>query len=140
MISKMLLLATEKHSGQLDKAGMPYILHCMKVMQNLDTEDIELMCIALGHDLLEDTDVTSELLHNLGFSERVIKGIEDVTKSSGMTYEDYVKRIKNNKDAILVKMADLKHNIDVSRLKVVTGNVIKRTVRYIKLYKELENL
>ena len=138
MLSKMIALASFQHANQYDKAGMPYILHCLKVMDYLNTNDLELMCIAVGHDLLEDTAVSSKDLYDLGFPPRVVQGIEDLTKVPGISYEDYVAGIKRNYDAIVVKIADLKHNSDISRLKGVTEKDIKRTVKYYELYLELE--
>ena len=75
MLDKMLLLATNAHHGQFDKGGQPYILHPLKVMHYLNTDDEELQCMAIGHDLVEDTRVTFAELHERGFSERVINGI-----------------------------------------------------------------
>ena len=140
MLSDMLLLATQAHSGQFDKAGKAYILHPLKVMHYLKSDDEELMCIALGHDLVEDTDVTYSKLSEL-FSERVVEGIRCLTKQRGETYEEYKAKVMSNKDAMLVKMADLRHNIDIRRLKGVTEKDIQRTVRYLQFYEEIkENL
>ena len=75
LLSKMLLIATNSHNGQFDKGGKPYILHPLKVMHYLKTEDEELQCIALGHDLIEDTKTTYEQLRNEGFTTRIIEGI-----------------------------------------------------------------
>jgi (p)ppGpp synthase/HD superfamily hydrolase len=79
-LNKMLVLTTTKFDGIFDKGGTPYILRCLKVMYYLKTDDEELQCIGLGHDLVEDTDVTYQLLREMGFSERVITGIRAMTK------------------------------------------------------------
>jgi len=140
MLSKMLLIATNAHDGQLDKAGKPYILHCLKVMHYLKTEDEELMCIALGHDLCEDTDITFWDLMDAEMSNRVIEGIRCMTKQRGESYEEYKAKVKSNADSVRVKMADLRHNSDIRRLKGVTQKDIERTVRYHEFYLELEAL
>jgi (p)ppGpp synthase/HD superfamily hydrolase len=139
MVEKMLLWATNAHAGQLDPGGTPYILHPLKVMHFLQTEDEELMCIALGHDLIEDTFVTADHLRSWGFSERVVSGIVALTKHEGQTYEEYKAAVFSNPDAMRVKMADLKHNTDISRLKNVTQKDADRMVRYYQFYLEIKS-
>lgn len=140
LLNKMLVLATNKHSGQYDKGGQPYILHPLKVMYYLKTDDEELQCIALGHDLVEDTDLTFKELKELGFSDRIIDGVRCLTKMPGETFDDYKDRVKSNKDSILVKMQDLRHNSDIRRLKGVTEKDVKRIEKYHKFYLELKEL
>lgn len=139
MLSKMLLLATTEHHDQTDKAGKPYILHCLKVMHYLRSEDEELMCIALGHDLVEDTDVTyTELFHKYKFSNRVIEGIRALTKKRGQTYDEYKEQVFASEDAMRVKMCDLRHNSDIRRLKGVTEKDIARIKKYHQFYLEIK--
>lgn len=133
----MLVLATNAHSGQFDKGGNPYILHPLKVMHYLRSEDEELQCIALGHDVIEDTDVTYKLLVEEGFTERVIQGIRALTKVPGETYDEYKLRVFANPDAMRVKMADLRHNTDIRRLKGATEKDILRTEKYYRFYLEI---
>jgi len=137
MLSKMISLATKRHAGQFDKGGSPYILHPLTVMHRLRTDDEELQCIAVGHDLLEDTSVTIADLWGLGFSNRVISGIVCLTKNASY---DYRLQVKRNPDAIRVKMEDLRHNSDIRRLKGVTEKDIARMVRYHEFYTELKAL
>jgi (p)ppGpp synthase/HD superfamily hydrolase len=140
MLSKMLVLATTKHAGQFDRGGRPYILHPLKVMHYLKTSDDELNCIALGHDLVEDTDVTYCELYEMGMSARVVDGIRALTKVPGETHDEYKGRVKANADATLVKIQDLRHNTDIRRLKGVTEKDIKRVEKYHKFYLELLEL
>lgn len=142
MLAKMLLLATNRHHGVFDKGGSPYILHPLKVMHYTKSDDEEIQCIALGHDLLEDTCTTTEELLELGFSQRVVDGIAALTKRQGESLENYKARVKANPDAIRVKMADLRHNSDIRRLKrrEVTEKDIQRTVKYQQFYLELKTL
>lgn len=142
MLSKMISLATERHAGQFDKGGRPYILHPLTVMHRLRTDDEELQCIAVGHDLIEDTDTTLDELSNMGFSLRVRKGIQCLTKSDEIIggidrEENYRRMVKSNPDAIRVKIEDLRHNSDIRRLKGVTEKDIARMVRYHAFYTEL---
>jgi hypothetical protein len=103
-------------------------------MYYLKTEDEELQCMAIGHDLKEDCGVTDEELRFHGQSERVIAGINALTNVNGETDEEKIQRICSNTDAMRVKLCDLRHNMDPRRLKGVTDKDIKRMVNYSKLY------
>lgn len=138
MLSTMLVLATNAHSRQRDKAGKPYILHCLKVMHYLKSDDEELQCIALGHDLVEDTDVSYGWLEELGFSSRVIEGIRALTKQQGQSYDEYKEQVFSNRDAMLVKLCDLRHNSDIRRLKGVTDKDIARIRKYHEFYLQIK--
>ncbi len=140
MLNKMLVLATTKFDGVYDKGGAPYILHCLKVMYYLKTDDEELQCIGLGHDLIEDTDVTYAYLREHGFTDRVIEGIRAMTRVPGETNDEYMNRLKANKDAIRVKLCDLRHNSDIRRLKGVTAKDVARIEKYHKMFLELKEL
>jgi len=137
LLNKMLVLATNRHAGQFDRGGNPYILHPLKVMYYLKTDDEELQCIALAHDLVEDTDTTFKELKDMGFTDRIIDGIKALTKMPGESYDDYKLRVKDNPDAIKVKMCDLRHNTDVRRLKGVTEKDLARMEKYHRFYMEL---
>lgn len=140
MLNKMLVLATTRHAGQYDKGGNPYILHPLKVMYYLKTDDEELQCIALAHDLVEDTETTYTELYEMGFTPRIISGIRALTKQVGETYDEYKVRVKENPDAVRVKMADLRHNTDIRRLKGVTAKDLARVEKYHKFFLELKDL
>ena len=138
LLDKMLLLATNAHAGQFDRGGSPYILHPLKVMHYLKSDDEELMCIALGHDVIEDTSVTYSDLKEAGLTDRIIEGIRVLTKMPGETYDEYKLRVFSNRDAMKVKMADLRHNTDIRRLKGVTEKDIARMSKYHMFYMELK--
>jgi (p)ppGpp synthase/HD superfamily hydrolase len=138
MLDRMLVLVTNAHAGQFDRGGNPYILHPLKVMHYLKTDDEELMCIALGHDVIEDTKVTYQDLREAGISPRVINGIRALTKQPGHTYDEYKESVFANRDAMLVKSADLRHNTDIRRLKGVTEKDIERVAKYHKFYLEIQ--
>lgn len=138
MLDKMLVLVVNAHAGQFDRGGNPYILHPLKVMHYLKSLDEELMCMALGHDVIEDTKVTYQDLHAAGMTERVIKGIAALTKLPGETYEEYKQRVFANRDAMLVKRADLRHNTDIRRLKGVSEKDLARMAKYHQFYMEIE--
>ena len=137
MLDKMILLATNAHHGQFDRGGNPYILHPLAVMQILQTVDEELQCIAIGHDVIEDSAITFQDLRDLGFTDRIIDAISALTKQNGQTYEEYKDKVFSNRDAMLVKMADLQHNSDIRRLKGVREKDIARMVKYQVFYMEI---
>lgn len=139
MIGKMIVLATNAHAGQFDKGGRPYILHPLSVMHILNSDDEELQCMAVGHDLLEDTDTTLEQLVEAGMTQRVIEGILAVTKMPGESKDTYKAKVMASQDAMRVKKADLKHNSDFSRLKGVKEKDFARMATYMLFYQEIED-
>ena len=118
-LSRLLALAihlsAKGHLKQLDKGDNAYILHPLRLMHQFT--DIELMIIAVLHDLIEDTDISLDDLIKYGFTTRVILALDALTHRKGETYYDYVLRIAANADATAVKKADLKDNSDITRLK-----------------------
>lgn len=140
LLNMMLVFAATKHSGQYDKGGAPYILHPLKVMYYLKSDDEELQCIALGHDIVEDCGVTFQELLDMGFTQRIVDGIRGMTKVPGETPDEYLIRVKSNPDTIRVKMADLRHNSDIRRLKGVGPKDVARIEKYHKMFMELKEL
>lgn len=138
LLNKMLVLATNRHAGQFDRGGNPYILHPLKVMYYLKSDDEELQCIAIAHDLVEDTDTSFAELAEMGFTTRIIEGIRALTKMPGETYDEYKIRVKTNPDAVKVKLQDLRHNSDIRRLKGVTEKDLARIEKYHRFYLELK--
>lgn len=137
-LSLMIKLAAEGHKDQFDKGGRPYILHVLKVMHYLKSDDDELNCIAVGHDLVEDCGVNFVELAAYGFSERVIDGINRLTKKTGQSHNEYLSGILYSSDACRVKLADLRHNTDIRRLKGLREKDFARMQKYLKMYKTIE--
>lgn len=138
MLDKMIVIATNAHHGQYDKGGAPYILHPLRVMSFLKTTDEELQCIAVGHDVIEDTKVTYADLREAGISQRVQDGIRALTKQPGQTLDEYKAQVFANRDAMMVKLCDLRHNSDIRRLKGVTDKDIARMAKYHQFYLEIQ--
>ena len=138
LLGKVLVLANNAHAGQFDRGGKPYILHPLKVMHYLKSDDEELQCMALLHDVVEDTKTTWDDLTAIGCTERVINGVKALTKMPGESYDQYKQRVFANEDAMKVKMADLRHNTDIRRLKGVTEKDIVRMEKYNRFYLELQ--
>lgn len=139
LLSKAIVLATTKHHGQYDKGGNPYSLHPLKVMHYTKSDDLEVMMIAVLHDVVEDTDVTFADLIEMGFTDRVVTALRLLTKMPGQSLREYVDGIKTNKDAIVVKLADLRHNSDIRRLKGITEKDVARMKKYHEMYLELKD-
>ena len=138
MLAQAIALAATAHRDQTDKAGRPYILHTLKVMHYLRSDDDELNAIAVLHDIVEDTTVTYKDLIDYSMSERIIRGVAAMTKQRGQTADEYLAQVLANPDAIRVKMADLRHNSDIRRLKGVTQKDIDRIEKYNKMYDVLK--
>jgi (p)ppGpp synthase/HD superfamily hydrolase len=138
LLSEMLVLAVNGHAGQTDRAGQPYILHPLKVMHYLKTDDEELQCMALGHDLIEDNKrITYQMLREVRMTERVINGIRCLTRVPGETEEEYQAKVMSNIDSIRVKLCDLRHNTDIRRLKGLTEKDFARMQKYQAFYVKL---
>ena len=138
LLGKVLLLATNAHAGQFDRGGKPYILHPLKVMHYLKTDDEELQCIALLHDVVEDTSTSWHDLEDIGCTERVLAAVKALTKMPGQTYDEYKEGVFANEDAMKVKLCDLRHNTDIRRLKGVTQKDIDRVAKYNRFYLEIQ--
>lgn len=138
MLSKAILIATKVFCGVTDKGGQPYILHCLKVMDGVDQKDHDLMQIAVLHDVVEDSGYSLRDLQMSGFSSRVISGVSSMTRSKLVSYEDYIKEVAKNSDARKVKIADLRHNLDTSRLSEVSPSNVSKINKYIKALGFLE--
>lgn len=110
---KAMMLAYESHHGQFDKIGVPYIYHIMEVASHMETEDTTI--VALLHDILEDTTVTKDKLLDL-FDEYIVDAISVLTRCQGDDYIRYIYKIKLNPIATIVKIQDLKHNMNEYRV------------------------
>ena len=140
LLAGAIKLASYHHQNQLDKGGKPYILHPLRIMMRLRTNDEELMAIAVLHDIVEDCDVTYNDLKACGMSDRVLKGVQDLTKVPGESYEQFIERLADNKDALLVKREDLRDNSDLTRLKGVTEKDVARMQKYMRAFRRVEEL
>ena len=136
-LERAIEIAVAAHKGAVDKGGQPYILHPLVVMMSLKTDEEKI--VGVLHDVVEDTDWTFEALKQEGFSEDIIEALQSVTKSdSDSNYLDFVERAKANAIGRNVKIADLKHNMDVSRIPSISDLDIERLERYKKSLEILE--
>ena len=152
-LGRAIAIAAEAHSGQFDKAGAPYILHPLRVMLSLSTEEERI--VGVLHDLVEDCEEwTFERLQEEGFTTDIIEALQSVTKhdinknpvlsespdpSADEPYEQFVRRAALNKIGAQVKRADLIDNMDWSRIAEPTVNDLTRMIRYKKALAYLDS-
>ncbi len=140
LLLKTLELVIKLFEGKTDKAGLPYYNHLLKVYANVSEYDEKI--IALLHDVVEDTDITFNDLKEYGYSNNILEALKVLTKRKGEYYPDYIERIieSNNIQAMDVKLADLKHNIDINRIEEPTINDYERiNKRYIPAINKIQN-
>ena len=130
-------IAYEAHKNQFDKAGVPYIFHPIHIAEQMDSE--ESCVVALLHDVIEDSDITLEILSKY-FNDDIITALRVLTKKENDDYLMYIKRVKTNKLATKVKIKDLEHNRDLTRLDEVTDKDRKRSMKYWKAIRYLEDI
>lgn len=140
MINEALKLCCKAHLDQTDKSGLPYYLHPIHLAYQMHDEDS--IITALLHDVVEDSNYTIKDLENMGFSKNVCNAVGLLTRGPYDSYMDYIRRIKDsgNSIALAVKLADLRHNSDLSRFEYTTEKDEKRTNRYLKAISILETL
>ncbi|MDP9698342.1 MULTISPECIES: HD domain-containing protein [Paenibacillus] len=135
-IESAISLALQAHKGQLDKGGQPYILHPLAVMNRV--ESMEEKIVAVLHDAIEDSEVTIEELRGLGFSEEILTAIQLLTRSTEDSYEEFIEKTTTNRTARNVKIADIKENMNISRIKNPTQEDYNRLDKYRKALERLE--
>lgn len=133
MLAKAISITARAFENKKDKGGKPYILHCLRVMNDVDQSDEELMCIAVMHDLKEDC---PEIWYRVmtQFSERIKRAIDILTHDPSTPYDDYIKGIALNENARTVKLADLKDNSNITRLKGLRKKDFDRMEKYHRAF------
>ncbi len=132
-LEKAIELAARAHAGQRDKAGAPYILHPLRMMMGMETD--EERQAAVLHDVLEDSPTTAGDLLREGFSEGVVTAVTALSRKREETYSAFIERIKGNALARKVKLADLEDNMDVRRLRRADGLTEKDLIRLKKYFR-----
>ncbi len=135
LLDTAIQIAAQAHAGQKQRNGEPYILHPLRVMMRVHTEDEKI--VAILHDVLEDTPWTAEQLKVRGFPAHILHALDCVTKRHGERYEDFVTRSASDPIAIRVKLADLEDNMDVRRLPELTEKDHTRLNKYLAAHHRL---
>ncbi len=130
-------IAAEAHAGQTDKAGEPYILHCARVMLRGSTLDERI--VGILHDVVEDTEWTSDGLREAGFSEGVVQAVAALTRHDGEPYELFILRASLDPIARRVKISDLQDNMNLPRIESPTSKDRKRQEKYQAAYERLSS-
>lgn len=139
-LHKAVKIAGEAFKDKTDKAGQPYIIHCLTVMEGVKQHGKKVMTAAVLHDLLEDCgEWTAERLLDEGFSKKTVELVKTLTRSGGISYQDYIEKIALEPETIAVKCSDLRHNMDLTRLPSITEKDIDRIKKYHKAYQYLVN-
>lgn len=134
---RAMILCFEAHKDQKDKSGLPYVFHPFHLADQMETE--ETIIVALLHDVAEDTDITLKDLEKEGFGPEVMQALKLLTHDEKVDYMDYIRAIKENPIAKAVKLADLRHNSDLSRLNAVDEKALERRQRYLQAMALLED-
>ena len=135
-LERAIQIAVEAHAGAKDRGGKAYILHPISVMMRCETDEEKI--VAILHDVVEDTDWTFEALREEGFSETIIEALKTVTKhSDDEDYDEFIQRSLNNEIGRKVKIADLRENLDVTRIGELTDKDIERINKYKRALKTL---
>lgn len=136
-IYEALKLAIIAHDGQYDKGGNPYILHPLHLAMQADNEDEAI--VSLLHDAVEDTKFTLDDIVNYGFLD-VIDAIDNITKRPGEEYKEYLKRVESDETSLKVKIRDMKHNLNKSRLpkdkQHIFDSLNKKYAKYLPLLEQ----
>lgn len=128
LTKKAMKISFEAHKDQVDKCGIPYVYHPFHVAEQMKDEITT--CVSLLHDVIEDTDTTIDDLRKDGFPEEVLEAVDMLTHKDNEPYFDYVNRIKDNPVAKAVKLADLEHNMDLSRFDNLGAKDFERRRKY----------
>ena len=137
LLERAIEIALSAHLGQTQWNGRPYILHPLRVMSDVEGDDAKM--VAVLHDVVEDSEWTLDDLQAEGFSEDVILAIGVLTRPHGMNYDQYIEEIAHNRLARQVKLADLRHNMDVRRIPQITVGNVAYLERYRAAYHRLAN-
>lgn len=143
-LNTAIALVATKFQSRNDKAGVPYFMHCYHVMSTIQSRDESVKIAALLHDVVEDfkyTGMTMEDVASYGFSEKTMLLLGMLTHDKeNVTYKAYIKHIALNKDASDIKIADLRHNSDLTRLKGTSDKDFERAKKYQESYEYLVSI
>jgi (p)ppGpp synthase/HD superfamily hydrolase len=137
-LERAIVIAVTAHAGQSDKAGRPYILHPLRLMLQMSTEEEQI--VAVLHDVIEDSETKLEDISKAGFDPEIVKALDYLTRRSPEEYDAYIQRLSRNRTAVNVKLADLRDNLDPSRLLHPTDRDLARSRKYTRAYEFLSKV
>lgn len=133
-----LKLALNAHAGQTDKAGRPYILHPLRIMSQMHTDEERV--VALLHDVLEDSCYKPQDLIEQGIPSNLVKTIMLLSKNEHDNYDKFIEKISKNRLAVKIKKADIEDNLNLLRLKSIHSNDVKRIKKYHTAWNKLDKI
>lgn len=134
-LERAIEIAVTAHKGQTRKDGSPYVLHPLRLMMSVSTTAEKI--VAVLHDVVEDSEMSSQQLKHEGFSEEILDALALVTHDPEQSYDEYISKIKNNSIARAVKLADLEDNSNVHEIPQLTPSDLTRLEKYHRAYKTL---
>jgi len=138
-LAKAISITAQAFENKVDRGGQPYILHCLRVMNNSQGDE-DVKCAAVMHDLIEDCEeYTFSKLTELGFSDKTLGILHLLTHQPETSYEDYIKAISVSKEATEIKLRDLEDNSNITRLKGLRKKDFDRLEKYLKAYTYLKS-
>jgi (p)ppGpp synthase/HD superfamily hydrolase len=137
LLEKAIGIALEIHAGQKDKAGLPYILHPLTVMLQMDTDDERVTAVL--HDTIEDSRMTlDQLRQQLNLPDHIVEALDLLTHDkNALSYDQYIERLRPYPLARKVKLADLRHNMEVTRIRQMAAKDMERLARYHRAWQKL---
>lgn len=135
-LEEAIALAAQAHRGQVDKAGQPYVLHLLRVMFRVETEQERITAVL--HDLVEDTGHTFDDLRALGYPAEIVEALDCLTRRPEESYEQFVERAAANPLARRVKLADIEDNMDIRRYTALAERDLERLQRYLRAWRRLK--
>ena len=137
-LERAIAIAAKAHEGQLEKGGLPYVLHPLRLMMRMTS--LEAKMAAVLHDVVEDTEWTLDMLAREGFPAEVLDAVDSLTHRSEEPYEDYVARAARHPIARQVKLADLEDNMNIMRLAELRDKDLERIRKYHRAWKQLREV
>lgn len=137
-LDKAIRIAAQIHEGQKDRYGEPYILHPIRVMQRVESEPEKIAAIL--HDVIEDSEWTLDDLRREGFSKAIVDIVDRLSRRENEPYFEYLERVKPNRSALNIKLADLEDNMDMRRISKLSKDDPERMARYHQAWLELKKL
>lgn len=138
LLETAIRIAAKVHKGQVDRFGKPYILHVMRVMMR--GHDLDEQVLGALHDVLERSDMTAAELEKKGFTPRVVKALDHITRRAGETYEEYIDRVVQDNLAIRVKLHDLADKMDLLHVESLSLPDLKRYNKQLAAYHGMKRM
>lgn len=138
LLETAIRLAAKVHRGQVDRFGKPYVLHVMRVMER--GQDFDEQVLGALHDVLERSDLTLADIEKKGFSPRILKSLDRITRRANETYEAYIDRVVEDSLAIRVKLNDLADKMDLRHVDQLDDSDLKRYNKQLTAYHRMKKL